>query len=86
MTRHFVPPMDADDRGTVEDQAAARDAQFLDMALAAQHLRAEGGAVYRRGRCANCDAPIDPARIYCDADCQADHEHRLGVMARQGKR
>lgn len=86
MTSRFIQEVDAADRLSPEDQAAARDAQFLDMALAEQRLRAEGGAVYQRGRCANCDAPIDPTRVYCDADCRADHEHRLAVLARQGKR
>ncbi len=84
--RPFVAPLDLDDRLADEDQAAARDQQFLDAALMAQRLKAEGGALYQRGICANCGERVAPPQFYCDADCKADHEHRLAVLARQGKR
>lgn len=82
----LIEPLPADERLSEEDMAARREAEFLADALAAQALRAAGGAVVQRGVCAECGAACLPAAVYCDPGCKAEHEKRLAIMARQQRR
>ena len=37
------------------------------------------------GHCMNCGAPLLPELVYCDRDCQVDHERAEAARAREGK-
>lgn len=32
------------------------------------------------GRCHNCLDQVDTGQLFCNADCSADHEHRLRMQ------
>lgn len=81
----LIDPLPPDERLCEEDMAARREAEFLADALAVQALRAAGGCVVQQGVCSNCGQACLPRAVYCDADCRADHEARLAVLARQGR-
>jgi len=82
--RPLIDPLPADERLSADDMATRAEAEHLADALLLQRVRAAGGDVYRRGVCSNCGAACHPAAVYCDADCRADHEGRLRVLARRG--
>jgi hypothetical protein len=84
--RTLIEPMDGSERLSADDLATRREEEFLNAAVAAQQLRAAGGAILQRGVCCNCSEACAPRALYCDPDCQADHEKRLQVLARQGRR
>jgi hypothetical protein len=81
--RPLIDPMDASERLSADDLASRREAEFLADALAVQQLRAAGGELVQPGVCTNCGERCLPRAVYCDADCRADHEHRLRATARQ---
>jgi hypothetical protein len=74
---------DACERLAEDDQATQREAEFLDVALLNQRLRAAGEPVTIPGVCTNCDERCHPLAVYCDPDCRADHQARL-ARARRG--
>jgi predicted nucleic acid-binding Zn ribbon protein len=37
------------------------------------------------GHCMNCGMPLDAKLVYCDRDCQIDHERAELARARNGK-
>lgn len=84
-TGPLIDPLAPDERLSQEDMAARRADEFLASALAAQ-VRAAGGLVLLRGVCAACGDRCHPATVYCDNTCQHDHEQRLAVLARQGRK
>jgi hypothetical protein len=76
---------DASERLSADDMATIREAEFLADALTHQRLSADRMAGRSPGVCSNCGEPCLPTAAYCDADCRADHEHRLTVAARTGR-
>lgn len=75
---------DRTERMGADDMATRREAEFLAAALRRQAL-VGSAAVYARGVCANCGVVCQPLAVYCDAECKAEHEARLQVLARQGR-
>lgn len=71
----FPELRDATEVLTVDDQATAREAEFLARALHNHHAQAAAD-VSAPGRCANCGAVCMPRAVYCDLECRADHEDR----------
>jgi hypothetical protein len=71
-------------RLSADDMATLREGQFLAAALAAQR---SSGTVRSGtpGRCAFCQAACLPLAVYCDPDCQAEHERRQQILRRQGR-
>lgn len=87
-THHRLLPDDtggAPDRLSADDMATQREAQFLAHALLAQQLKAEGGLAVKHGVCCYCLAQCLPRAVYCDAECQRDHEAELRTLTRQGR-
>ena len=80
-----IDPLDPGERLSQEDMAARRADEFLASALAAQ-VRAAGGTVIVRGVCVECGDRCHPAAVYCNKRCRNDHEQRLAVLARQGRK
>lgn len=77
--------IDPSERLSADDMASRREAEFLARALAAQAQAARvPGAV--AGTCSNCGARCLPRAVYCDEECQQDHEWRLGCERRTGAR
>lgn len=37
------------------------------------------------GCCLNCDEPLQPGALFCDADCTHDYERRQSAERRNGK-
>lgn len=81
----LVGTYDRTEVATVDDQAARRSDEFLAMALLKQQLKAQGGILTQAGVCTWCAEPCKPATVYCDAECRADHEAELTMLARQGR-
>lgn len=75
---------DRTERMGADDMATRREAEFLAAALRHQAQRARG-VQHVPGVCSNCGAACPAELAYCDADCRADHEARLKVLARQGR-
>lgn len=73
------------ERMSADDQATARDAEFLADALLTQRLNAERAGPLPRGVCANCGEGCRPLAVYCDEDCRADHEVRVAAARRTGQ-
>lgn len=73
------------ERLSADDQATARDAEFLADALLAQRLAAARAGQHPRGLCANCGSSCAPRAVYCDDECRADHEVRVRAEARTGR-
>lgn len=82
-SRPLIEPTAPDERLSAEDMASRRADEFLADALAVQ-VRQAGHTMIRRGVCINCAKGCEPAEVYCDAECRADHEGRLRILARQG--
>lgn len=78
----LIDPLDPSERLSADDEATRRETEFLADALAVRELRARGGDVIVRGRCANCQAECKPGTVYCDESCRGDHEARLARQAR----
>lgn len=76
---------DTAERLSADDMATVREAEFLADALASRQLAAARLGARPAGLCANCGEACLPTAAYCDADCRADHEHRLTVAARTGR-
>ena len=74
-----VGSCDPTERLSADDQATQREAEFLASALAAARRPVAPSAP---GVCLNCGARLASLAVYCDADCRADHEHRLGCTQR----
>lgn len=83
MTGPLIQPLAPDERLSAEDMASRRADEFLADALAVQAW-ASGHTIVELGVCSNCNERCHPSAVYCDADCRADHEERLRVLARQG--
>lgn len=66
--------MNIDDRATELEEMAREDA-----------LRYRMPVPERDGRCASCRKPLDAELIYCDRDCQIDHERIQDAQRRNGK-
>jgi hypothetical protein len=81
----LVVERDDAERMSADDQATARDAEFLADALLAQRLAASRAGPLPRGVCANCAEVCLPLAVYCDDECRADHEVRLAAERRQGR-
>jgi len=79
-----VPPVDVE-RVSEEDQAARASELFLDAALRRQQ-RAACKRASEPGVCTNCGSACLPQAVYCDQACREDHEHRLALEQRQGRR
>lgn len=48
---------------------------FTEESLSLLRSKIQGGKLLvPRGHCLNCEAPIAPDSLYCDADCRADYE------------
>lgn len=77
--------IDPCERLSADDMATQREEQFLAAALHAQKQAAKAPA-RRPGVCANCGHGVSLVLAYCDDECRSDHEHRLAVLARQGRR
>ena len=76
--------VDPTERLSPDDMATLREQQFLAAALARQRAsRPQRRA--QPGVCEICRAVCLPLAVYCDEDCRADHQHRLTVLARQGR-
>lgn len=73
------------ERMSADDQATARDAEFLADALLSQRLKATRTAVHPKGLCANCGEVCAPQAVYCDEDCRAGHEVREKARRRTGQ-
>ena len=84
--RPLLEPLAQAERLSDEDMAARRADEFLADALMVQQLRAAGGGVVELGTCTNCGEHCAPRAVYCDADCRADHERRMAVWARNGRK
>lgn len=81
------PPQDPGERLSADDMATRREGEFLAAALQTQRAAAAvaAAAAGTTGRCANCGERCLPQARYCDDECRADHEHRVRVLARQGR-
>jgi hypothetical protein len=60
------------------DQAAELEQLERDHAIQ-NHLNKREVALQPRGRCYNCDEPIDG--VFCDVDCRDDYDHRVRRLA-----
>lgn len=85
MTRPLLEEWDASERLSADDQATLHEEQLREAAMQDQR-RAAARVRSTPGVCTNCGAFCLPAAVYCDADCQADHEDRMLVQRRQGVR
>lgn len=61
----------------IYDQATDREMADRELAIKAALQRIEAGKLQPRGTCHNCDEPLQPTALFCDADCSADHELRI---------
>lgn len=61
----------------VFDQASDREQMDRDAAISATLQRIKATRLHPVGRCHNCDEPLAPSLLFCDADCSADHELRM---------
>lgn len=85
MTQAATDDRDQAERLSADDQATLREEQLRDAALNSVRQAAQRETA-TRGRCSNCGAACLPQGIYCDEACRQDHEDRLRVLARQGRR
>lgn len=86
MSRPLLEPLQPGERLDETDMAARREAEFLADALEVQRKRAAAAGQVRKGLCMNCGEACMPQAVYCDADCRADHEHRVARQATLGAR
>lgn len=77
---------DTTERLSPDDMATRREEQHLQAALLHQRLAAARSPRDVPGTCSNCGERCLPLAVYCDPDCQADHQHRLAVLAKQHSR
>lgn len=61
----------------VFDQASEREDIDRELAIKATLNRIESSRLAPTGFCHNCQEPLRPAQLFCDADCSADHELRM---------
>jgi hypothetical protein len=80
--RALLDPLAPDERLSAEDMASRREEEDRAAALAAQALRAGGGALIARGYCVWCQRVCPPLAVYCDKDCRSEHEADLARQAR----
>jgi hypothetical protein len=71
--------MDISDQATRIEEAA-REAALSNAALAAKR-----SALIPTGACLNCDNEVPEAKLFCDADCRDDFEHRQAAKRRAGR-
>lgn len=83
MTRARLDARDGTERLSADDQATLHEEQLRDAAML-DHQRAAARVRSVPGLCSNCGSECLPAAVYCDSDCQQDHERRLQVQRRQG--
>lgn len=67
--------MDDAERAEMHEQMAR------DIALS---LRKPVPPLAAHGHCMNCGASLSPELVYCDRDCQIDHERTQAARARNG--
>lgn len=77
---------DPTERLSEDDQATQREAEFLARAMLNQKLRAASLPAAVPGVCTNCLAQCLPLAVYCDTECREDHQVRLEIEARTGRR
>jgi hypothetical protein len=68
------PKMDIDDLATIAEEKA-REAAISYRKPVPEH----------DGHCLNCGEELPPELVYCDRDCQIDHEKRQYAQQRNGK-
>lgn len=61
----------------VFDQASEREQVDRDLAIAATLNRIKSNQLQAIGECHNCGERLPPPKLFCDADCSADHELRM---------
>lgn len=66
--------MDEADRAEMQEQMAR------DLALSVRRP-----VPVRHGHCMSCGEPLAAELVYCDRDCQIDHEKAEAARARNGK-
>jgi hypothetical protein len=70
---------DPDERLSADDMATRREEEFRAAAVR-NHLAAARRTEHSQpGVCMNCREPCLPLAVYCDRECRADHEQRLGA-------
>lgn len=77
---------DTTERLSPDDMATLREEQHLQAALLRQRQLAARHPRDVPGICSNCAERCLPLAVYCDEDCREDHQHRLGVLAKQQAR
>lgn len=77
---------DPSERLSEDDQATQREAEFIARALLNQRLAAARLPAAVPGVCTNCGERCLPLAVYCDPECRADHQARLELEARAGRR
>lgn len=58
------------------DQASEREQADRDAAISATLERIKASRLQPVGSCHNCGERVCNVRLFCDADCSADHELR----------
>lgn len=86
MTHGVHSERDPGERLSEDDQATQREAEFLERALLNQRLAAARQPAAVPGVCTNCGERCLPRAVYCDPDCREDHQARLALEARAGRR
>ena len=77
--------VDDAERLSADDMATRRDEEFRDAALRSRALAAASAPLAAPGTCSNCAARCLPLAVYCDEECRADHEWRVGQALRTRK-
>ena len=66
----------------VFDQASEREQMDRDLAIKEALRNTKLSMLTPNGRCYNCMEPIAHPKLFCDADCSADHEVRMRARRR----
>jgi predicted nucleic acid-binding Zn ribbon protein len=64
------------------DRAEQHEQMARDIALAQRKPVPPSAA---HGHCMNCGTPLAAELVYCDRDCQIDHERAESARARNGR-
>lgn len=86
MTHSLGVERDQSERLNEDDQATQREAEFLARALLNQKFAAASQPAAVPGVCTNCGEQCLPRAVYCDPECREDHQVRLALQARTGRR
>lgn len=58
------------------EQASELEQRERDASIKAALEKAKANRMNPKGACYNCDEPLKPMQLFCDADCSADYELR----------